>query len=146
MRLLRRLCNRMLAGERMSDEWRKSILIPIFKNRGDVQNCSNYRGIKLLSHSMKIWERIVEARLRSMVKISEQQFGYMQKKSTTDAMFALRILMEKYREGQKELHYLFVDLEKVHDKVSREDLWSAWGRLECQKIMLGWCKICIRTV
>ena len=44
-------------------------------------------------------------------------------KSTTDAMFALRVLMEKYREGQKELYCVFVNLEEAYDKVPREELW-----------------------
>ena len=47
----------------------------------------------------------------------------MPRKGTTDAMFSLRILMEKYREGQRELHYVFVDLEKACDRVPREELW-----------------------
>ena len=33
--------------------------------------------------------------------------------------------MEKYREGQKELHCAFVDLEKAYDKVPREEVWIA---------------------
>ena len=33
-------------------------------------------------------------------------------KGTTNVMFALRMLMEKYREGQRELNCVFVDLEK----------------------------------
>ena len=44
-------------------------------------------------------------------------------KRTADAMFALRMLMENYREGQRELHCAFVDLEKAYDSVPREELW-----------------------
>ena len=120
---LTKLFNNILKSGRMPDEWRKSILVPIFKNKGDIQSCSNYRGIKLMSHSMKLWERVVEARLRAIVPICEQQYGFMPRRSTSDAMFALRMLLEKYREGQKELHCVFVDLEKAYDKVPREELW-----------------------
>ena len=89
------------------------MLVPIFKNKGDVQSCSNYRGIKLISHTMKLWERVVEARLRCEVTISEQQYGFVPRKSTNDVMYALRVLMEKYREGQKELHCVSVDRKKL---------------------------------
>ena len=123
LEFLTKLYNRTMESERMPEEWRDSILIPIFKNKGDVQSCSNYRGIKLISHSMKLWERVVERRLRSELTFSEQQYGFMPGKSTTDALFALRVLMEKYREGQKELHCVFVDLEKAYDKVPREEVW-----------------------
>ena len=33
------------------------------------------------------------------MEICEQQYGFMPEKSTTDAIFALRMLMENYREG-----------------------------------------------
>ncbi|KAK3517039.1 hypothetical protein QTP70_033133 [Hemibagrus guttatus] len=117
------LFNRVLESERMPEEWRRSVLVPIFKNKGDVQSCSNYRGIKLMSHTMKLWERVVEARLRKVVEVCEQQYDFMPRKSTTDAIFALRILMEKYRDGQRELHCVCVDLEKAYDRVPREELW-----------------------
>ena len=74
---LTRLFNRLLMGKRMPEEWRRSVLIPIYKNRGDAQCCGNYRGIKLMSHTMKVWERIIEARLRNRVEISKQQYAFM---------------------------------------------------------------------
>ena len=80
----------------MPEEWRDSVLIPIYKNKGDVQCCSNYRGIQLISHTIKMWERIIERRLRSDLTFINQQYGFMPGKSTTGALFALRVLMEKY--------------------------------------------------
>ena len=76
-----------------------------------------------MSHTMKVWERIIETRLRDRVEISKHHYGFMPGKGTTDAMFALRMLMEKYREGQRELHCVFMDLEKAYDRVPWEELW-----------------------
>jgi hypothetical protein len=59
---LTRLFNLIFRSNKMPDEWRWSILLSIFKNKGDVQNCTNYRGIKLMSHRMKLWEMIIEHR------------------------------------------------------------------------------------
>ena len=86
-------------------------------------SCGNNQGIKLMSHSMKLYERIIEGRLRRLVNISEEQSGFMKGKSTTDAIFALRKVQEKYREGLKELHSVFIDLEKAYDRVPREELY-----------------------
>ena len=118
-----RLFNRLLMGERTPEEWRRSVLITIYKNKGDAQCCGNYRGIKLMSQAMKIWERIIETRLRDRVNIRKQQYGFMPGKGTTDATCALRMLIEKYRKGQRELHCAFVDLVKTYDRVPREELW-----------------------
>ena len=56
---------------------KKECAIPMNKNKGDAQCCRSFRGIKLMSHTMKIWERIIEARLRDSVEISKQQYGFM---------------------------------------------------------------------
>ena len=52
IKFLIRLFNRLLVGEQMPEEW--SVLIPIYKNKGDAQCCGSYREIKLMSHTMKI--------------------------------------------------------------------------------------------
>ena len=86
-------------------------------------SCGNYQGIKLMSHSMKLCEHTIEDRLRRLVNISEEQFGFMKGKSTTDAIFALRQVQEKYREGHKELHSMFIHMEKAYDRVPQEELY-----------------------
>ena len=56
--------NRLLQGEKMPDGWRGSVLVPLYKGKKDIKECGNYWGIKLMSHTMKLWERIIEARIR----------------------------------------------------------------------------------
>ena len=86
-----------------------------------------------MNHTMKVWERIIEAGLRDRVEISKQQYGFMPGKGTTNAMFAVRMLMKKFREGQRELHCVFVELEKAYDRVPREKLWYCMGKSEMGK-------------
>ncbi len=61
---LTNLFNLIMKTKKMFEQWRKSILIPLYKNKGNIQIFSNYRGIKLMSHTIKLWERIIERRLR----------------------------------------------------------------------------------
>ena len=58
-----------------------------------------------------------------MTTTSKQQYGFMPGKETTNVMFSVRMSMKKYREGQRELHCVFVDLEKAYNTVPREELW-----------------------
>jgi hypothetical protein len=51
---LTKLFNIIFQSNKMSDEWRRSILVSIFKNKEDIQNCTNYIGIKLMNHTMKL--------------------------------------------------------------------------------------------
>ena len=52
--------NRLLRGEKMPDKWRRSVFVPLYKGKEDIKECENFRGIKLMSHTMKLWERAIE--------------------------------------------------------------------------------------
>ena len=100
-------------------------MVNVYKGKGDALTCGSYRGIKLLEHAMKVLERVIEGRVRKIVKIDDMQFGFMAGRSTTDAIFIVRQLQEKYLARNKELWMAFVDLKKVFDRVPREVVWWA---------------------
>ncbi|XP_071739768.1 uncharacterized protein [Rutidosis leptorrhynchoides] len=103
VRWLTCLFNKTYQSSKMPLKWRVSEIIPIYKNKEDAQTCGNYRGIKLLSHTMKFWERVIETRLRRVTNVSENQFGFMPGHSSIEAIHITRNLMVKYREKQKNL-------------------------------------------
>ena len=70
------------------------------------------QGIKLLEHAMKVIERVLARRITEQVKLDEMQFGFRPGKGTTDAIFIIRQMQEKYREKKRNLYFAFVDLER----------------------------------
>ena len=55
--------------KKMPNECRESISVQIYKQKGDEHACNNYIGIKLMSHALKIWEIIIERRLREELMV-----------------------------------------------------------------------------
>ena len=64
-----KLCQRVLDGKGMSKDWKTSVMVPIYKGKGDVTNCSAYtnKRVKLLEHGMKIIERVLEKRIKALI-------------------------------------------------------------------------------
>ena len=133
---LRDIFRKILYEEKAPVEWGDSLTIPLFKGKGDALECGKYRGLRLLEHSMKIYERILLNRLKMIVKVDEQQCGFTSGKSTTDAIFMVRMLQEKYCRKKKKLYLVFVDLEKAFDKVPRKAIrWALRRQLVPEKLI-----------
>ena len=109
-------------------------MVNVYKGKSDALACGSYRGIKLLEHAMKVLERVIETRVRKIVKIDSMQFGFVAGRSTTDAIFIVRQLQEKYLAKNKELWMAFVDLEKAFDRVPRQVVWWALKYLSVDEV------------
>ena len=97
----------------MPRNWKRSRLVPIYKGKGSILECNNYIGIKLMSHTMKLAQILIEARLRDITEIANNQYGFRPGKSTTEPIFILRMMQEMYREKGQDLQLVFVDLDKA---------------------------------
>ena len=114
------LCQRVLNDRGMPDEWKTGVIVPIFKAKGDVMSCGSYRGVELLKHAMKIVERVLERRIRTLVNLNKIQLGFMPGKGTVDATFIVRRMQQEYQKQDKKLYMCFVDMEKAFHIVQRK--------------------------
>ena len=102
-RWMTELCNAVVRDGKIPKDWSRSWLVNVNKMKGDALECGSYRGIKLVEHAMKVLERVIERRVRNIVEIDSMKFGFMAGESTTDAIFIVRQLQEKYLARNKEL-------------------------------------------
>ena len=85
----------------------------------------NYCSLKLTDQVMKLLERVLDSFIREMVDIDAMQFGFVPGRGTTDTIFIIRQLQEKYIAANKPLYFTFVDLVKAFNRVPRKILWWA---------------------
>ena len=95
------------------EDWRKALVIPVHK-KGSKMQCTNYRGISLLSIPGKVYARILDYKVRDITeaKVLEEQGAFRKKRSCMDQMFTVRQLGEKIIENNKRMVVVCVDLEK----------------------------------
>ena len=101
----------------------KSTFITIPKIPGTLE-CNKHRTISIMSQITKIILRIVLNRIRNKIlpEIGNEQCGFIRGKGTRNAIFILRMLMERAIEVKKDLYVCFVDYEKAFDRVRHVDL------------------------
>jgi hypothetical protein len=132
---LRELITSVMIHGRIPEDWEKSFILNLYKGKGDALNRGNYRELKLTEHVMKVMERIVDEMIRELISIDEMQFAFVPGRGTTDAIFIIRQLQEKFLSRRDlngknlTLYYAFVDLEKAFDRVPRKVLWWAMRSL-----------------
>jgi len=131
------LCNGIVKEGYIPKDWKSSVVLPVYKGKGDPMECGSYRGIKLLEHTMKVTKRIFEDRIRQQIDIDDMQFGFRKGKGTTDAILIVRQMQEKFRAKGKKLYFSFVDLEKAFDTVSRDVVRWAMRKLGVEEWLVS---------
>ena len=101
----------------------------VLHKKGDRTDLKNYRGITVNPNISKLFSRIIECRLMTVVEegnmIGEFQGAVRKGRHTTDNIFILSSLIEKARKMKLyDTSLAFVDMQKAYDCVDREKLWS----------------------
>ena len=115
---LRELTKSVVKHGKIPEDWEMGFILNLYKGKGDALNRGNYRGLKLTEHVMKVMERIVDGMIREMIAIDEMQFAFVPGRGTTDAIFIIRQLQEKFlsrkdlNDKNLTLFFAFVDLEE----------------------------------
>ena len=94
--LLLKLFNIILTTGIYPDPWKLGEIIPIYKNKGDNKDPSNYRPITLTSCISKLFSIILNERLSKYIEniINPNQGAFLKGSSTTNHLFALHSLIE----------------------------------------------------
>ena len=124
LKMMHSLCKTIWETEVIPEDWKKAVIVPIFKKK-DKTDCNNYRGVSLLCHCSKIFTRILLQRMRNRTEeiLSEEQAGFRANRSTIDQIFTLRQMAEKYIEMNRDLYVGYIDFKKAFDSIWREGLW-----------------------
>ena len=123
--ILTTICNKIWKTDEWPTTWTQSLVIK-FPKKGNLQLCQNYRIISLISHPSKVMLKIILNRLQPQAEeiIAEEQAGFRAGRSTTEQIFSLRILGDKFLQHQQNLYHIFIDFKKAFDRVWHEALWA----------------------
>ena len=107
-------------------DWVIACMVPLYKGKGYVHECSNSRGISLLSVVEKVSGRELINRIKDKTEnvIAEVQGCFRRGRGCTDQISIVRQICEKYLGEGKDMYFAFLDLEKVYDRVDRDAMWN----------------------
>ena len=123
---LTKIFNNILKTKQISDSWHEAKIVILFK-KGDPKDIKNYRPISLLSHSYKIFTRLLQTRIERTLDENQprEQPGFRKGYSTTDHLQALNQIIEKSNEYNLQLCIGFIDYEKAFDTVEHFAIFEA---------------------
>ena len=121
------LFNLILDTGVVPESWALGDILPIYKNKGNINLPENYRPVTLLSCLGKLFTSILNTRLNNYAEkyeiICHNQAGFRRGLSTSDNLFILQSLFEISKSCKNKLFCAFVDFKQAFDNVWRDGLW-----------------------
>lgn len=151
-----KLFNLILDSSYYPQEWAIGYISPIYK-AGDDKDPSNYRGITVTSALGKAFNTILNNRLNTFLSdrkiITPVQIGFKKNSRTSDHMFILKTLIDKYTKCHKnKLFACFVDFRKAFDSVlhpalfTKMNMYGIQGKFfRCVSSMYSKAKLCVKV-
>ena len=108
--------NRIHSTEEIPPCWLKGEIIRLYKGKGKKGKCSNERGITLASNIGKVYERILNERVKQHVVITNAQAGGIEGNSTVDHLIVLKQTVKEITSKKLTAYVVFLDVQKAYDK------------------------------
>lgn len=128
--LLTKLYNSIYETGIIPNEWLQSTFITLPK-KPKARKCKDYRTISLMSHTLKVFLRIIYHRIRAKCEdhLSNSQFGFRKGLGTREAILSLVVMAERCLDMRKDLYVCFVDYEKAFDRIKHEKIIEELNRI-----------------
>lgn len=119
---------------RIPESWKKVTIVPVPK-KGDLTKVENYRPISLTESSRKIFERMIEPRIKKEIgPLDIAQGGFRENRSTLDQIACLQEWIKKEKERKNDRYCLgFLDIKSAYDSVDRPILWKKMEKKGIEK-------------
>ena len=116
------LCEQLVV---IPEDWSTCLVTMLYKNKGSKKLISNYRPISLTCVIRRVYEKVVKRLFENKInnKLSNNQGGFRNRRSTYDQILRLHELMNQ----NKEVLVTFTDIQSAYDCVDRRILWSRLG-------------------
>ena len=115
-RTLLNTINKIHQDEKIPNSWLQGNIIRLYKGKGTKGKCSNERGITLASNVGKVYERIINERVKKAVKITDAQAGGIPGNATVDHLIVLKQIINEIRNKGNTAYLVFLDVQKAYDK------------------------------
>lgn len=123
-------------------DWKHATVCPVYKNRGEQSDPANYRPISLLPAVAKVLDKLQSRALcRYLVRnnlISDKQFGFLPRRSTTAQLVYLIDEWLRGLDEKKSVSVVFMDFYKAFDRVWHEGLLYKLRRCGLTPSAIAW--------